>query len=219
MMAQEKSADGTSMHEENIQPRKPRVLLAASGSVAAIKFGNLCHGFRQWAEVKAVATKSSLKFIDKASLPRDVILYTDEDEWSSWKKLGDEILHIELRKWADMIVIAPLSAHTLGKIADGLCDNLLTCVVRAWDYEKPLFVAPVMNTSMWKNPFTQHHLASIHKLGVQLIPPIAKILACGDFRNFGDGSMAEPSVICSTVVLHLESLRPVEDRGKQPIQN
>lgn len=100
----------------NGAPRKPRILLAASGSVAAIKFGNLCHCFSEWAEVKAVATRASLHFIDRASLPRDVVLYTDEDEWSSWSKIGDSVLHIELRRWADIMIIAPLSANTLGKV-------------------------------------------------------------------------------------------------------
>lgn len=108
-----------SSERERIQsavPGKPRILLAASGSVAAIKFGSLCHSFSEWAEVRAVATKASLHFIDKASLPKDVLLYTDEDEWSSWKKIGDNVLHIELRRWADVMVIAPLSANTLGKV-------------------------------------------------------------------------------------------------------
>lgn len=100
----------------NSAPRRPRILLAASGSVAAIKFANLCRCFSEWAEVKAVATKPSLHFIDKASLPDDVILYTDEEEWSTWKKIGDSVLHIELRRWADIMVIAPLSANTLGKV-------------------------------------------------------------------------------------------------------
>ncbi|KAJ4836418.1 Phosphopantothenoylcysteine decarboxylase [Turnera subulata] len=183
-------------------PRKPRILLAASGSVAAIKFGNLCRCFSEWAEVKAVATEASLHFIDKASLPKDVVLYTDEDEWSSWNKIGDSVLHIELRRWADIMVIAPLSANTLGKIAGGLFDNLLTCVVRAWDYSKPLFVAPAMNTFMWNNPFTERHLVSIDELGISLIPPVTKRLACGDY---GNGAMAEPSLIHSTIRLFLES--------------
>lgn len=95
---------------------KPKILLAASGSVATIKFDSLCRGFLEWAEVRAVATKSALHFIDQKTIPRDVILYTDEDEWSGWKKIGDEVLHIELRKWADVMVIAPLSANTLAKV-------------------------------------------------------------------------------------------------------
>ncbi|KAL3331325.1 hypothetical protein AABB24_034914 [Solanum stoloniferum] len=186
----------------NGAPRRPRILLAASGSVAAIKFANLCRCFSEWAEVKAVATKPSLHFIDKASLPEDVILYTDEEEWSTWKKIGDSVLHIELRRWADIMVIAPLSANTLGKIAGGLCDNLLTCIVRAWDYNKPLFVAPAMNTLMWNNPFTERHLMVIDELGISLIPPVSKRLACGDY---GNGAMAEPSLIYSTVRLFYES--------------
>ncbi|TMW93034.1 phosphopantothenoylcysteine decarboxylase [Solanum lycopersicum] len=186
----------------NGAPRRPRILLAASGSVASIKFANLCRCFSEWAEVKAVATKPSLHFIDKASLPEDVILYTDEEEWSTWKKIGDSVLHIELRRWADIMVIAPLSANTLGKIAGGLCDNLLTCIVRAWDYNKPLFVAPAMNTLMWNNPFTERHLMVIDELGISLIPPVSKRLACGDY---GNGAMAEPSLIYSTVRLFYES--------------
>lgn len=186
----------------NTVARKPRILLAASGSVAAIKFSNLCHCFSEWAEVKAVATKSSLHFIDKPSLPKNVALYTDEDEWSGWQRIGDSVLHIELRRWADIMVIAPLSANTLAKIAGGLCDNLLTCIVRAWDYSKPLFVAPAMNTFMWTNPFTERHLMALDEFGISLIPPVSKRLACGDY---GNGAMAEPSLIFTTVRLLFES--------------
>lgn len=81
-------------------------------------------------------------------------------------------------------------------MAGGLCDNLLTCIVRAWDYNKPLYVAPAMNTVMWNNPFTKLHLDTIAKLGVSVIDPITKKLACGDF---GNGAMAEPNVIFNNV--------------------
>ncbi|XP_020096699.1 phosphopantothenoylcysteine decarboxylase-like [Ananas comosus] len=182
----------------NTESTKPRILLAASGSVAAIKFESLCRIFSEWAEVRAVATNSALHFIDKKALPSNVMLFTDDDEWSSWKKIGDGVLHIELRKWADIMIIAPLSANTLAKIAGGLCDNLLTCIVRAWDYNKPLYVAPAMNTFMWNNPFTKRHLDTIGELGITQIPPIAKWLACGDY---GTGAMAEPSEIYTTIRL------------------
>ncbi|OAY67251.1 Phosphopantothenoylcysteine decarboxylase [Ananas comosus] len=157
----------------NTESTKPRILLAASGSVAAIKFESLCRIFSEWAEVRAVATNSALHFIDKKALPSNVMLFTDDDEWSSWKKIGDGI-------------------------AGGLCDNLLTCIVRAWDYNKPLYVAPAMNTFMWNNPFTKRHLDTIGELGITQIPPIAKRLACGDY---GTGAMAEPSEIYTTVRL------------------
>ncbi|KAL6997048.1 Phosphopantothenoylcysteine decarboxylase [Sarracenia purpurea var. burkii] len=177
--------------------RKPRILLAASGSVAAIKFGTLCRCFTEWAEVRAVATRASLRFIDSASLPMDIILHTDEIEWSTWRHIGDSVLHIELCRWADIMVIAPLSANTLAKIAGGLCDNLLTCIVRAWDYTKPLFIAPAMNTFMWNNPFTERHLMSVDELGMSFIPPASR----------ENGAMAEPSVIFATVRLYLERAR------------
>lgn len=96
--------------------RKPRILLAACGSVAAIKFGHLCSCFSDWADVKAVVTQTSLTFVDLASIPKNVMLYTDEHEWSAWSKIGDSVLHIELRRWADIMVIAPLSANTLAKV-------------------------------------------------------------------------------------------------------
>lgn len=81
-------------------------------------------------------------------------------------------------------------------MAGGLCDNLLTCIIRAWDFNKPLFVAPAMNTFMWNSPFTQKHLDLISQLGVSVVPPITKKLACGDY---GNGAMAEPHLIDSTV--------------------
>ncbi|XP_024393068.1 probable phosphopantothenoylcysteine decarboxylase [Physcomitrium patens] len=188
--------------EKRVVNRKPRIILAASGSVAAIKFGVLADSLSDWAEVRAVATKPSLHFIDRKGLPTSVKLYTDEDEWSSWSRIGDNVLHIELRKWADAMLIAPLSANTLAKIAGGLCDNLLTCIVRAWDFSKPMFVAPAMNTFMWTSPFTLRHLTAIEDLGVTVIPPISKKLACGDT---GNGAMAEPATIDSAMRLSVLS--------------
>jgi phosphopantothenoylcysteine decarboxylase len=90
----------------------------------------------------------------------------------------------------------------LCQIAGGLCDNLLTCVVRAWDYGKPIYVAPAMNTFMWESPFTRRHLEVVAELGVFVIPPVTKRLACGDY---GNGSMADTSEICNTIRLFFGS--------------
>uniref|UniRef100_A0A7S0L099 Flavoprotein domain-containing protein n=1 Tax=Asterionellopsis glacialis TaxID=33640 RepID=A0A7S0L099_9STRA len=96
-------------------------------------------------------------------------IHTAQDEWKNWNSMGDSVLHIELRNWADICVIAPLSAHTLAKIANGLCDDTLSCVLRAWNFTttspatriKPLIVAPAMNTAMWDHPITQHQFQTI----------------------------------------------------------
>ncbi|CAJ1815355.1 unnamed protein product [Sphenostylis stenocarpa] len=181
--------------------RKPRILLAACGSVAAVKFGHVCRCFAEWAEVRALVTKSALRFISEQTFPKDINVFWDDNDWNTWKRIGDRVLHIELIRWAEILVIAPLSANTLGKIVAGLCDNLLTCIVRAWDYSKPLFVAPSMNSIMWKNPFTERHCIGIDELGISLIPPVTYRKANGDIEH---GAMAEPSTIYSTVRLFYE---------------
>ncbi|KAH9390671.1 hypothetical protein TYRP_022815 [Tyrophagus putrescentiae] len=74
------------------------------------------------------------------------------------------VLHIELRNWAHLGLVAPLDANTLGKVAAGQCDNLLTCVLRAWDAAKPLLFAPAMNVHMWEHPLTGRALATLTDL-------------------------------------------------------
>ena len=108
-----------------------------------------------------------------------ISLYTSQDEWKSWNRIGDPVLHIQLRDWADVVVIAPLSAHTLAKISTGLCDDTLSCVLRAWDFGqkkvegenncgdstggKPIVLAPAMNTLMWLHPLTKSQLEQIQQ--------------------------------------------------------
>lgn len=108
------AAEREPMQSNNTQ--KPHILLAACGSVAALKFQSICYGFCEWAEVRAVATRAALFFIDRTSLPKNVFLYIDDDDWTNWGKIGDSVLHIQLCNWADVMVIAPLSANTLGKV-------------------------------------------------------------------------------------------------------
>lgn len=194
------------------------VILGMTGSVASIKAGELIMRLAHLAgprypSVKVVATKAAKHFFNWEELNEfwfhhAVEFHSDEEEWRDWKKVGDPVLHIELRRWADILVIAPCSANTLAKLANGLCDDLLSCIVRAWDFKDPnkrLIIAPAMNTMMWESPFTQKHLETLVELGggtmddqkrVQIIGPVEKTLACGDV---GNGAMASPEDIARLV--------------------
>jgi phosphopantothenoylcysteine decarboxylase len=177
------------------------ILLGVTGSVAACLTPKLVRALAELGNVHVV-------FTDKGSnmlvLPipgewsNSVDWFCDADEWSKdWQK-GDPVLHIDLKNWADILVIAPCSANTLAKMANGLADNLLTCVVRAWPVWKPLFVAPAMNTDMWEKPVTHRHTATLCDdfKSCTVIKPQTKVLACGDE---GVGAMAEISTIVATI--------------------
>ncbi len=210
-----------------------RILLGVTGSVAAVRtpalYRALCGGGHS---VRVLATRPSLYFFDPAELgPPGAStddgtvppgpLFRDEDEWPApGYRRGDAVLHIELRKWADLLAVAPLDANTLAKLALGLSDNALTCVLRAWDFARPVVLAPAMNTRMWESPVTRRHLAQIlddrgdgrapdgwtlaeadavfarHAPGIVLVPPMARRLACGDV---GVGAMAEVAAIAEVV--------------------
>ncbi|XP_075064287.1 phosphopantothenoylcysteine decarboxylase isoform X4 [Mixophyes fleayi] len=117
-------------------------------------------------------------------------------EGKMWNQRSDPVLHIELRRWADLMLLAPLDANTLGKISSGICDNLLTCVVRAWDLQKPLLFCPAMNTAMWNNPITAEQIERLGNFGYMEIACIEKTLVCGDK---GLGAMAEVGTILDKV--------------------
>lgn len=174
------------------------ILLGVTGSVASILVPRLVTVLGLHGNVQVAATVHSLYFWK----PEDVgaRVWTDADEWrADCYERGQPVLHIELRKWADVLVIAPLSADTLAKLAQGRADNLLTCVARAWDLGKPIVVAPAMNTRMWEHPATAEHLATLKRWYGErffLVPPIAKRLACGDE---GVGAMAEINTIVRAV--------------------
>lgn len=180
------------------QDGKKNLLVAVTGSVATIKLEELVSKLSLNFTIIVAATTSSLHFFDFNAMQQKVQVFTDEDEYGLWRVKGDPVLHIELRKWADIMLIAPLSANTLAKIANGMCDNLVTCIVRAWDYAKPLLTAPAMNTLMWENKLTKKHLDFIQdELGCSIIQPTSKVLACADV---GMGAMASVDTITEEVV-------------------
>ncbi|KAH7389606.1 flavoprotein [Phaeosphaeria sp. MPI-PUGE-AT-0046c] len=173
------------------------VLLCASGSVATIKIPNMIDALSKHRNlrIRLVFTTSAANFLqgqsaeqpsiaDIEALPNVDAVYFDADEWAEPWVRGNKILHIELRRWADILVIAPLSANELAKMTQGWSDNLLLSVVRAWDTtglidpvwdipgvkwaeeataegvrrKKRILVAPSMNTAMWMQPITKKQI-------------------------------------------------------------
>ena len=190
-----------------------RVLWGCTGSVATVKVPEAVIRLRYAGhEVQVVCTDRARFMLlggpasrynaasFRALLDGGTRVWSDQDEWPADYTVGEsDVLHIELRKWADVLVIAPLSANTLAKLAHGLCDDLLTCIVRAWDASKPVYVAPAMNTLMWTNPLTAKHLAMLPSNYI-IIPPVDKTLAC---KDTGVGAMASVDEVCPKVLSKL----------------
>merc|ERR1712179_360435 len=178
------------------------LLLCVTGSVAAIKVYELVSELQKQIEnltLRLVATEKSLHFFDpNHEKLKEYEVLTDADEWASWSKRGDPVKHIELRNWADIILIAPLGANTLAKISNGLCDNLLTCIIRACKPgEKTIICCPAMNSGMFEHPFTKQQLNILSDtLMFKLVPTVSKTLMCG---QIGDGAMAEVETIVEFV--------------------
>lgn len=186
----------------------PNVLLVVTGSVAAIKVESLVGALQsdgRWT-VRVVVTRSARHFVERRDNAAEdgawcgVEKFTDDDEWAAWNGRGDRVLHIDLRSWADVLLFAPLSANTLAKLAQGMADNLATCVARAWPWgRKPVVIAPAMNTEMWAHPATMEHIATLRRWGgeaVVVVEPVSKTLACGDV---GKGALAPVESIVSVV--------------------
>lgn len=174
------------------------VLWGLSGSVAAIRGDRLASMLLPIGAVRAIVTRRAEHFLPE--LPADILAYRDADEWQTWSVLGDPVLHIELRRWADVLVIAPATADLIAKLAHGMADTLLLSVARAWDFEKPILVAPAMNTYMWEHPATAGHLATLRDWGFGIIDPVSKQLACQDV---GMGALADAETIGHAVAAAL----------------
>lgn len=170
------------------------ILLAVTGSVATIKMPLIVRKLKQIyksrAVIKLMVTKASTTFLDTSELPKDVKILYDEDEWRSRQGNAEGSLHVELRRWADIMLVAPCSANTLAKFAYGICDNLITSVFRVWNPAVPVLLAPAMNTQMYLNPVTKRHYEILKEFFpyVQVLKPVEKVLVCGDI---GMGGMRE----------------------------
>jgi phosphopantothenoylcysteine decarboxylase / phosphopantothenate---cysteine ligase len=168
-----------------------KIVLGITGSIAAYKSILLVRLLvKEGAEVKVILTPSAKDFVSPlvlSTLSKNNVLVDlfDEKSWAN---------HVELGRWADLMLIAPLSCNTLAKMANGMCDNLLLAVYLSATC--PVMFAPAMDEDMWKHPATKRNINMLQSFGNHLIPVEAGELASG---LVGEGRMAEPESIMKTV--------------------
>ena len=180
-----------------------KILLGVTGSIAAYKAIYLVRLLRkQGAEVKVVMTPSARDFaspLTLSTLSNQPVLYdlSSENSWAN---------HVMLGRWADVMLIAPLSCNTLAKMANGICDNLLMAIYLSATC--PVVVAPAMDEDMWYHPATKRNLEKVLAYGNHIIPVEKGELASG---LYGEGRMAEPETIISFIGSFL-STKPLEGK-------
>jgi phosphopantothenoylcysteine decarboxylase / phosphopantothenate---cysteine ligase len=190
---------------------KKRVLVGIGGGVAAYKVCEVISTLvKAGVEVRAILTDSAQRFITPltiATLCRHPV-YTDKDFWAP---THERPLHIQLGEWAEVFLVAPLTANTLGKLALGLADNLLTNTILASTC--PVLAAPAMNTAMWEQQSVQQNWAKLMLLKrMHSIGPGTGLLACD---TVGAGRMAEPDEILSYLQSLLYSQGKLDLLGKR----
>ena len=175
------------------------VLLGVSGGIAAYKSAELVRQLQEaGASVRVIMTRGAQEFITPLTLqalsgnPVHTALLDEEAE----RGMG----HIELARWADLMLIAPATADLLARLAAGRADDLLTTVALAT--AAPLMLAPAMNQQMWRDPATDDNVQTLGSRGVHLVGPASGEQACGDV---GPGRMEEPAVIVKAAAGLFES--------------
>lgn len=176
------------------------LLLGVTGGIAAYKAADLAHQFHKmgW-QVHVVMTRHAAEFVTPLTFrtltQNRVHIDLFDDNFQS------EVLHISLAKRADLVLIAPATANVIGKLAGGIADDMLTTVVMAVR-DKPILLAPAMNTGMWENPAVQENIQKLIRFGFEIIPPKEALLACGDI---GQGALANVEQIIEAVLARAES--------------
>jgi phosphopantothenoylcysteine decarboxylase / phosphopantothenate---cysteine ligase len=186
----------------------PVVLLGVTGGIAAYKAAELLRGLQKAGmDVRVVMTRAATRFVGPMTFETLSAHPVRLDEISELTP-DSRITHIDDSQQADIMVVAPATANTLAKLANGIADNLLSSIYLA--FAKTVVVAPAMNTNMWEHPATQRNVMLLRERGVFVVEPGAGELACGDY---GSGRMADPDSIVAEVKLRLQVQRKRDLRG------
>lgn len=175
-----------------------KILIAVSGGIAAYKINQLIRDLvKKGAEVQVIITPAAESFVSKLTLstlsrkPVYSDFYGDNGLWNS---------HVELALWADVLLVAPCTAHTLGKMIHGICDNLV--IATYMSAKCPVFIAPAMDLDMYAHPSTKQNLEMAEDFGHFIIPAEEGELASG---LYGQGRMAEPDTIIQQLAVFFDA--------------
>lgn len=170
------------------------VVIGVSGGIAVYKVCDIVSRLKKLnANVHVIMTKGACEFVTPLTFQTMSQNYVVSDIFEDPKTW--EVEHISLAKKADLFLVAPATANVIGKIANGICDDMLTTTVAAT--KSKVLIAPAMNTNMYENPIIQNNISTLKKYGYNFVNPESGRLACGDV---GSGKLASPEVIVENIV-------------------
>ena len=189
-----------------IDTMSKRILLGVTGGIAAYKSPDIVRRLiERGAEVQVVMTAGAREFVQPLTFQAVSGREVRSDLWDETAERA--MSHIELARWADLVLVAPATADFLAHLTHGMADNLLSTICLATS--APIAVAPAMNRLMWSNPATQANIATLRARGVQVFGPDSGSQACGET---GEGRMMEPADIAASAFAVLPAEGPLQGR-------
>lgn len=182
------------------------ILLGVTGSIAAYKIANLASMLvKQHATVHVIMTRNACHFITPMTFETLTGNKCIVDTFD--RNFDFKVEHVSLAKQADVVLVAPATANVIGKIAGGICDDMLTTTVCAT--KAPCIIAPAMNTGMWENPIVQDNVEKLKKFGYEIITPASGRLACGDI---GSGKMPDEEMLMWHIMMAVAKEKDLKGR-------
>ena len=177
-----------------------KILLIICGGISAYKSLELIRLFKKnGARVKTILTKNAKEFVTPLSVSSLSQEKVYDDIFSAENEA--EMDHISLSRWADAVLVAPITANTISKVASGNAEDLASTVLLASN--KQIFLAPAMNVRMWEHPSTKENILKLKSFGYKIIGPEIGDMACGEY---GEGKMTEPNEIVNTIKNYFSNL-------------
>ncbi|MDA9743385.1 bifunctional phosphopantothenoylcysteine decarboxylase/phosphopantothenate--cysteine ligase CoaBC [Candidatus Pelagibacter sp.] len=177
-----------------------KILLIICGGISAYKSLELIRLFKKnGARVKTILTKNAKEFVTPLSISSLSQEKVYDDIFSAENEA--EMDHISLSRWADAVLVAPITANTISKVASGNAEDLASTVLLASN--KQIFLAPAMNVRMWEHPSTKENILKLKSFGYKIIGPEIGDMACGEY---GEGKMTEPNEIVNTLKNYFSNL-------------